>query len=77
MDLMAGKLQYKKQKINTLNLNKNLYDKIHSMDYLIGFLLGYFLKETLQFIKRISNYDWDNRMAYDKEWDFLSQDDLP
>jgi len=48
------------------------------MDYLIGFLLGYFLKETLQFIKRIiSNYDWDNRMAYDKEWDFLSQDDLP
>jgi hypothetical protein len=23
MDLMAGKLQYKKQKINTLNLNKN------------------------------------------------------
>ena len=74
---MLGKLQYKKQKINTPNLNKKLYDKIHSMDYLIGFLLGYFLKETLQFIKRISNYDWDNRMAYDKEWDFLSQDDLP
>jgi len=24
------------------------------MDYLIGFLLGYFLKEALGFIKRIS-----------------------
>ena len=41
------------------------------MDYLIGFLLGYFLKETLGFIKRISEYDWDNRMSYEREWDFL------
>ena len=47
------------------------------MDYLIGFLLGYFLKETLQFIKRNRNYDRDNRLASAKEWDFLSQDDLP
>jgi hypothetical protein len=77
MDLMPGKLQYKQQKINTLNLNKNLYDKIHSMDYLIGFLLGYFLKEALGFIKRISEYDWDNRISYQDEWDFLTQDDLP
>ena len=46
------------------------------MDYLIGFLLGYFLKETLQFIKRISQWDLDNTM-YEKEWDFLSRDDLP
>jgi len=47
------------------------------MDYLIGFLLGYFLKEALGFIKKISKYDWDNRISYDKEWDFLSRDDLP
>ena len=47
------------------------------MDYLIGFLLGYFLKETLEFIKRISEYDLNNRMYYKDEWDFLSQDDLP
>ena len=47
------------------------------MDYLIGFLLGYFLKETLGFIKRISVYDWDNRMSYDKEWDWLTHEDLP
>jgi len=46
------------------------------MDYLIGFLLGYFLKETLQFVKRISQWDLDNRM-YEKEWDLLSRDDLP
>ena len=47
------------------------------MDYLIGFLLGYFLKETLGFIKRISSYDWDNRASYKDEWDFLSHEDLP
>jgi hypothetical protein len=47
------------------------------MDYLIGFLLGYFLKEALGFIKRISEYDWDNRMSYDKEWDWLTHEDLP
>ena len=35
-----------------------------------------FLKETLQFIKRISKWDLDNSM-YEKEWDFLSRDDLP
>lgn len=46
------------------------------MDYFIGFLLGYFLKETLHFIKRVSQWDLNNRM-YDKEWDFLSHDDLP
>ncbi len=47
------------------------------MDYVIGFLLGYFLKEALRIIKRISEYDWDNRMSYNDEWDFLTQDDLP
>jgi len=46
------------------------------MDYFIGFLLGYFLKETLQLVKRISQWDLDNRM-YEKEWDLLSRDDLP
>ena len=47
------------------------------MDYLIGFLLGYFLKEALGFIKRISEYDLNNRMSYDKEWDWLTHEDLP
>ena len=44
------------------------------MDYVIGFLLGYFFKEAYQLIERISNYDHNN---INKEWDFLSHDDLP
>ena len=47
------------------------------MDYVIGFLLGYFLKEALRIIKRISDYDWNNRKSYDKEWDWLTHEDLP
>jgi hypothetical protein len=47
------------------------------MDYLIGFLLGYFLKEALRFIKRISEYDWDNRASYKEDWDWITHEDLP
>ena len=49
------------------------------MDYIIGFLLGYFLKEAVRFIKRISEYDWENRVVYKHEWESLrfSEDDLP
>jgi hypothetical protein len=46
------------------------------MDFIIGFLLGYFLKEISLYLKRLSRWDLDNR-SVDKEWDFLSQDDLP
>jgi len=45
------------------------------MDFIIGFLLGYFLKEISSYLKRISNYNLDRNI--DKEWDFLSRDDLP
>jgi uncharacterized membrane protein YjjP (DUF1212 family) len=45
------------------------------MDFIIGFLLGYFLKEISSYLKRISKYDLDSNI--DKEWDFLSRDDLP
>jgi len=45
------------------------------MDFIIGFLLGYFLKEVSSYLKRISKYDLDSNI--DKEWDFLSRDDLP
>ena len=49
------------------------------MDFVIGLLIGYFLKEISLFIKRISNWDLDNRSYVDKEWDFFStnKDDLP
>ncbi len=45
------------------------------MEFIIGFFLGYFLKENSSYLKRISNYDLDSNI--DKEWDFLSKDDLP
>ena len=47
------------------------------MDYIIGFLLGIFLKDTYNFIKRVSEYDWNNRTVYKEEWDWLSHEDLP
>jgi len=49
------------------------------MDFIIGFLIGYFLKEISSYLKRLSNWDWDNRSTLDKEWDFISlrEDDLP
>ena len=50
------------------------------MDFLSGFLLGYFVKEIFAYLKKLSNYDWDNRKSWDKEWDWMSpiqEDDLP
>jgi len=44
------------------------------MDYIIGFLLGYFLKKIGSYVKRISKWDWDNRKYFDKEWDFFDYD---
>ena len=45
------------------------------MDFVIGFLLGYFLKEISSYLKRLSKWDLDNN--YDKEWDWMSHEDLP
>ena len=45
------------------------------MDFIIGFLLGYFLKEISLYLKRLINYDLDSNV--NKEWDWLSHDDLP
>lgn len=43
------------------------------MDYVIGFFLGFFLKDFSRYLKRIadSQYDWDTEF---EEW---SADDLP
>ena len=47
------------------------------MDFIIGFLLGYFFKETVSYLKRLVipvPKDWD------KEWDWIEpiqEDDLP
>jgi len=53
------------------------------MDYIIGFLLGIFLKDISNAIKRISNWDWENRNTYKKAYNwsdydyYLTEDDLP
>jgi hypothetical protein len=43
------------------------------MEYLTGILIGYFFKEIINTLKKITKYD-------DKPtetWDFLTYDDLP
>ena len=78
MDLTLGKLQYKKQKINTLNPLKVLWYNLN-MDFIIGFLIGYFLKEISKYLKRITQWDLDNRI-YNKDWDsweYTNPEDLP
>lgn len=55
----------------------NTYDIMSSMDYILGFLLGYFIKETLEFIKRISEKDWGNHTYTKEDWDWISHEDLP
>jgi hypothetical protein len=46
------------------------------MDFIIGFLLGYFLKEISLYLKKLSRWDLDNR-SLDKEWDWMTHEDLP
>ena len=49
------------------------------MDYILGFLLGFFLKDIVNFIKRVSQEDWSNRNYYDRsyKWLDLDEEDLP
>ena len=49
------------------------------MDFILGFLIGYFFKEIVSYLKRLSQYDWDNRSTYKEDWDWISlnEDDLP
>jgi len=47
------------------------------MDFLFGFIFGYVCKEVVSYLKKLSNYDWDNRKSWDKEWDWMSHEDLP
>jgi len=48
------------------------------MDYLVGFIFGYFVKETFAFLKKLSEWDWQNRLVYDENIFMpLTEDDLP
>ena len=55
-----------------------------SMDYLIGFIFGYCLKEVLVLLKKLSEWDYENRGYFIEHElnhiDFsepLTEDDLP
>lgn len=69
--------------IHTFKLWRYKYcDIILLMDFFTGFLLGFFLKDIVGYLKRLSNYDWENRNYYDKSytWEddiYMSEDDLP
>ena len=45
------------------------------MDYLVGFIFGYGVKEIVRFLNKLSQWDYDNRWS----WDYtpLTEDDLP
>jgi hypothetical protein len=47
------------------------------MDYIIGFIFGYFVKETVGYLNRLSEWDWDNRRGYEFDLEPLTEDDLP
>ena len=49
------------------------------MDYIVGFLLGFFLKDIVSTIKRISDQDWSSRNYYDRayKWLDIDEEDLP
>ena len=48
-----------------------------AMDYLIGFIFGYFVKETIVLLKKLSDWDYSNRTDYIFDLDPLTEDDLP
>ena len=48
-----------------------------AMDYFIGFIFGYFVKETIVLLKKLSDWDYSNRMNYKFDLDPLTEDDLP
>jgi len=46
------------------------------MDFIIGFLIGYFLKEISSYLKRLAT---PTQKDWDKEWDWITpiqEDDL-
>lgn len=45
------------------------------MDYIVGFLLGFFLKDIVAFIKKVSDQDWSSRNYYDRAYKWLDLDE--
>ena len=44
------------------------------MDYLVGFILGLLFKEITNFLKKVNNYDWENRNTFKRAY-YWSDDD--
>ena len=47
------------------------------MDYLVGFIFGYGVKEVVKTLNKLSQWDWDNRRGYQFDIEPLTEDDLP
>lgn len=47
------------------------------MDYFIGFIFGYCLKQFGELLKKLSEWDYSNRMGYEFDLEPLTEDDLP
>ena len=57
----------------------SLYDIIQSMDYFVGFIFGFIVKEIyklLQYLSTSESFVIDHN--FDEEWDWITrQEDLP
>lgn len=47
------------------------------MDYFLGFIFGYFVKEVMALLKKLSDRDYYNRQGYYFDLEPLTEDDLP
>ena len=47
------------------------------MDYLVGFLFGYGLKEVVRLLRKLSDWDYENREGYYFDIEPMTEDDLP
>ena len=56
---------------NDRTLKLFIYDTIVSMDYFIGFLLGYYARIFFNWLRKLA----DNKIIEDHEWDWFYSDD--
>ena len=47
------------------------------MDYLVGFIFGYGLKEVVTLLRKLSDWDYENRQGYYFDLEPMTEDDLP
>ena len=50
---------------------------LKAMDYFVGFIFGYVVKEVISFLKRLSEWDYENRQGYYFDLGPMTEDDLP